>query len=150
MSQTLEVNEDFVGYYVLKNETGLTISKAIEDVCIRLQLDMNSNRGLGFDGGSNMRGPIKGARAILSEKYPSSMYFHCANHCLDLCIQEVAKEEDTIVKTLEFTKTCSYFIRHSGKRKSMFKDITTNLVFYYAGEVIHSNLQALCPTRLVV
>ena len=30
----------------------------------------------------------------------------------------------------------------------MFKDITTDLVS--AGEVIHSNLQALCPTRWVV
>ena len=34
VSQTLEVNEDFVGVYVLGNETGLMISKAIEDVCI--------------------------------------------------------------------------------------------------------------------
>ena len=43
----LEVNEDFFGIYVLENETGLTISKAIEDACIQLQLGMNSNRDFG-------------------------------------------------------------------------------------------------------
>jgi hypothetical protein len=148
VSQTFEVSEDFVGFYNLSEETGLAISKAIEDVVIRLQMEMKFNRGLGFDGASNMRGPIKGARALLSEKYPLSLYFHCANHCLDLCLQEVAKEEDIIFKILEFAKMSSDFVRHSGKRRALFKAITTDLEC--AEEEMYSNVQPLCPTRWVV
>jgi hypothetical protein len=87
------VHDDFVGFYSLPDAKGTTIACALEGTSIRLQLPLSSNRALGFDGASNMCGGTRGARAILQKKYPRSLYFHCSNHCLDLCLQEICREE---------------------------------------------------------
>ena len=38
-----------------------------------------------------MSGRFKGVQARLKERCPDSVYVHCANHSLDLVLQEAAK-----------------------------------------------------------
>ena len=70
--------------------------------------------GLGFDGASNMRGAFQGAQAVLKKEFPSARYQHCTNHRLDLCLQEVAKEEVIIREFLELVRKMSTFVKNLG------------------------------------
>lgn len=151
ITETMEVVENFVGFYHLPDSSGITTAKAIEDTAVRMQLDMHSNRGLGFDGASCMSGRFKGARSILNDKYPLSLYFHCSNHALDLCLQEISSEEDIIFSSLEFVRNCATFVRGSGKRRAQFQEICSQLENGVdGGDERYTTVQALCPTRWVV
>ncbi|CAL8289811.1 unnamed protein product [Arctogadus glacialis] len=49
-----------------------------------------------------MSGRFKGVQARLKEVCPDSVYVHCANHSLDLVLQEVAREMCLVAGTLNF------------------------------------------------
>ena len=70
------------------------------------------------------------------------MFVHCANHSLDLVLQEVAKEVRLVADTLNFVREVTVVINDSAKRKTLYQSL------FGCGEVI--NLLALCPTRWCV
>ncbi|KAL7406535.1 hypothetical protein ABVT39_021783 [Epinephelus coioides] len=111
----------------------------IKDVLVRLNLPMEKLKGYCFDGVSNMSGRFMGVHARLKETCPDSMFVHCANHSLDLVLQEVAKEVRLVADTLNFVREVTVVINESAKRKTLY------LSLFGCGEVI--NLLALCPTR---
>lgn len=150
VGDNFEITDYFVGFYHLPNSTGSTIASALLDSATRLQLDMNKNRALGFDGASNMAGSVKGARSKIQEQFPKSVYFHCSNHCLDLCLQEVAREEKIIYDALEHVRTVANYVRESGKRLSMYEEVCRELTAIAADDTDFTKIQALCPTRWVV
>ena len=127
-----------------------TIASALLDSATRLQLDMNKNRALGFDGASNMAGSVKGASSTIQEQFPKSVYFHCCNHCLDLCLQEIAREEKIIYDALEHVRCLANFVRESGKRVSLYEEVCRELRATVTDGTEFSQVQALCPTRWVV
>ena len=42
----------------------------------------------GYDGGGNMVGSTKDAEALIKAMFPFALYFHCASHRLNLCVQK--------------------------------------------------------------
>ena len=151
VTPSLEIKEDFVGFYQLSSSTGLVVSKAIEDVALRLQIDLSNMRGLGFDGASNMSGMFKGARSILKNKHHLAEYVHCTNHSLDLALQEVAKENSLVRDALEHVRTTANFVRGSGKRRQQFDDICQEIGNACdSGDSVFSKINSICPTRWTV
>ncbi|KAK7792805.1 hypothetical protein R5R35_013551 [Gryllus longicercus] len=70
-----------------------------------------------------MPGHISGVQKRLSAEEPKSMFVHCANHSLDLVIQEVAKRCDLIADSLMLVKVVSNAILESSKRKNIYSGI---------------------------
>ncbi|XP_054287980.1 zinc finger MYM-type protein 1-like [Macrosteles quadrilineatus] len=54
-----EVSEDFIGLYETSSTTGETLTKIIQDVLLRLDLNIDNCRGQCYDGAGNMKGHMK-------------------------------------------------------------------------------------------
>jgi hypothetical protein len=117
------VNDVFIGMYTCADSTAHSITRAILDVLLRLQLSTEKMRGHGFDGAANMSGRLNGVQAKLCEVQPKSTYVHCANHSLDLALQEIASEVALIRDSLGIVRDIAVVFRESAKRKQILRDI---------------------------
>lgn len=114
----LEVHELFLGMYNLQSTAANSIETALLDVLLRLNIPIDKLRGYSFDGASNMSGNLNGVKAKLAIKQPISGYFHCANHSLDLALQEVASEVDYCQRFTRISKRMCKYISRIGKKKA--------------------------------
>lgn len=80
------IREDFLGFVPCEDTTGETLAKKIVESLESWGLDTGNIRGQGFDGAANMSGKNKGVQARIKKLNPKALYFHCAAHCLNLCI----------------------------------------------------------------
>ncbi|XP_065654472.1 uncharacterized protein LOC136081114 [Hydra vulgaris] len=115
----LKVQECFMGFYNCQNSTAEILFNVIIDVFTRCTIPMNKLVGYAFDGASNMSGHLSGVRAHLGETYPHAVYVHCANHSLDLVLQEVCFEVKMVIDTIQFVCDVETIIRESSKRKAL-------------------------------
>ncbi len=139
-SENFNVKNAFLGLYNSPDSTGKTLTRLIQDVFLRLNLPLGSVISFAFDGASNMSGKIHGVQALLKETCPDAHYIHCANHSLDLVLQEVGCNVRLIADALQFVKDCSNIIRESSKRRNLFASM-------FGDTDIVPSLKALCPTR---
>ena len=139
----LEVQNKFLGFYNAPDSTAQTLASVIQDVFLRLSLPMDKLQGYCFDGASNMSGRLSGVQARLNEKCPDALYVHCANHSLDLVLQEVARDVRLITDALSFVREASNTIRESSKRRALYSSL-------FGDKNVVRGLQSLCPTRWCV
>ena len=142
VTSELTVKSMFLGFYNPPATDGETLHKVIVDVFQRLNLSLEKIQGFCFDGASNMSGMLKGVQARLKENCPHGVFVHCANHSLDLCLQEVGREIPLLADALRFVKDAANLIRESPKRKSQFQNL------FRSGEAVI--LTSLCATRWCV
>jgi hypothetical protein len=98
--------EVFMGLFEPPDSTAATLFTCLKDVIVRLGLDIRKLRGLSFDGGSNMAGRLTGVQARFTEEFPLSIFVHCANHSLDLCLVEVARQVCVDIYTTRIDQIC--------------------------------------------
>ena len=104
----LKVQECFMGFYNCQKSTAETLFNAIIDVFTRCTIPMNKQ----------------------------AVYVHCANHSLDLVLQEVCFEVKMVIDTIQFVRDVDTIIRESSKRKALYEslfgsdDVVLNLVSY--------------------
>ena len=146
----------FAGFVSLNATDGQTIATSLKNITFQLGIDFKKCRGLGFDGASNSSGALQGAQALLRREYPFAHYFHCANHRLDLVLQEVAREERLVRDALELARKTANFVKESHKRLQEYKHVCAdiqNSVVMEGNENMSqsfSNLATICPTRWAV
>ena len=141
----------FLGYYNIDDSSGKSIASALKDVALRFNIPFEKCRGLGFDGAANMSGAFNGAQAVLKKDFPAAKYQHCANHRLDLCLQELAREERLVREVLELVRQIAFFIRESGKRLQQYKATCEEIAASVEdGSLEFTQLTTLCPTRWVI
>ncbi|KAL0148732.1 hypothetical protein M9458_054779 [Cirrhinus mrigala] len=68
-----------------------------------------------------------------------SLFVHCANHSLDLVLQEAAREVGLIADSVNFVQGVAVVIRESAKRKDLYQSM------FGCDDVV--TLLAICPTR---
>ncbi|KAF3832689.1 hypothetical protein F7725_026354 [Dissostichus mawsoni] len=107
-----------------------------------LNIPIERLKGYCFDGASNMSGRFSGVQARLKEVCTDSLYVHCANHSLDLVLQEVGREVSLVAETLNFVQGIATVIRESSKRKELYVSM------FGCDDVV--NILAICPTRWCV
>ena len=110
------VHEDPVGVVAVPDTTGDTLFNVIKDVLIRLNLPIRNCRGQAYDGASNMQGNIKGVATRVQEVEPSAIHVHCLAHCLNLCLQDVAKQCSLVRDALDIVNEILKLIKNSPKR----------------------------------
>jgi hypothetical protein len=143
------VQDLFLGFYNINDSTGKSISSAIKDVSMRFDVNFGNCRGLGFDGAANMSGAFNGAQALIRKDFPAASYVHCGNHRLDLCLQEVGREEALICDALEIVRQVAIFIKESSNRLQKYDEICRDISMSDATNDF-TQLACLCPTRWTV
>lgn len=124
------IKERFFGLLHVKDTKALTLKDGIFSMLTRYGLDVQSIRGQGYDGASNMRGEWNGLQALVSNQCPYAYYVHCFAHRLQLSLVAASKE----VYHVSFFFTKLNFIVNivsaSCKRNDQLKDAHASNIAY--------------------
>ncbi|XP_060968719.1 uncharacterized protein LOC133036221 [Cannabis sativa] len=86
------VQERFFGLIHVKDTAALTLKEGIFSILSNYSLDVQSIRGQGYDGASNMRGQWNGLQALILSECPYAYYVHCFAHRLQLALVAASRE----------------------------------------------------------
>ncbi len=103
VSDSYEIHKDVVGLIQVSDTTAATIHKSLKDSLIGLGFQLDNCRGQAHDGASNFQGHISGVGKRFQDENPAAIPVHCLAHCVNLCLQEVARKV-TCIK--EFCHGC--------------------------------------------
>jgi Domain of unknown function (DUF4371)/hAT family C-terminal dimerisation region len=148
ISDTWKVCEEFLGFTPVHNATGEGLAKSIVDYLVAKGYELANMRGQGYDGCAAMSGKLNGVQTIIRRQFPTALYFHCANHRLNLALVH-SSEEPLIRNTLTCVNSCSVFLTGSSNRKDIFDNILTDMKDKKLIECGQKTIQKLCPTRWV-
>jgi len=141
VSADLKPLEVFFGLYQPPDTKGSTIAAIVKDALVRLDLSMNDLRGQTYDGAANMAGEYNGCQAIISQKQPLALHFHCGGHCSNLVMQSAATCCPLIRDATDCVHELGVVFSRSGKFKALFKTVAADLTGNFA------TIKPLCPTR---
>ena len=139
-----EINEDFIGLVHVPRTTADTLTAAIKDVLIRCALPLAQCRGQGYDGASNMMGHLRGVATQIKAEEATAISVHCLAHCLNLCLQDVARKCSPVRNVLNMVMEISRLIKYSPKRTLVFEQCKQDM------SIPGTSLRPLCPTRWMV
>ena len=98
VSDNLEIQEDFLGFYKLNDICSDSIVHAIKDVLLRSNLSLQNCRGQTYDGASNMMGKKSGVATQIQEIQPKAIVTHCHGHSLSLAVKDLTSSCDVLSK----------------------------------------------------
>ena len=87
----LEVHEEIIGMYNLESTDACSIMSAIQDILLRIKLNIGNCRGQCYDGEASLLGARSGVATKLLELEPRALYTHCYGHALNLAVQDSLK-----------------------------------------------------------
>ncbi|XP_054283575.1 zinc finger MYM-type protein 1-like [Macrosteles quadrilineatus] len=142
-----EVSEDFIGLYETSSTTGETLTKIIQDVLLRLDLNIDNCRGQCYDGAGNMKGHMKGTQVRISKIEPRATYIHCFNHALNLAVIDATGAVPEFGNVLQNVHELGKYFNKSAKR--------TDIMLHHKSDdnlalTKNTKLKPLCPTRWTV
>lgn len=94
-----------------------TLTSAIKDVLLRMNLSLTRIRGQCYDGASAMSGAKSGVAQRIKEEEPRALYTHSYGHSLNLAASDTIKASKLISN--EIVK----LIKYSPKRELIFKEL---------------------------
>jgi hypothetical protein len=90
------INESFLGFVPVENQSADIISNKIISSLNNLNISINKLRGQRYDGAANMSGIYNGVQAKISKKkIGNAPYVHCAAHNLNLILNDAVKNVDS-------------------------------------------------------
>ena len=141
VDEEFTIHEDLIGLVHVEKTDADSLCMAIKDVLIRCSLPLSQCRGQGYDGASVMMGHLTGDATQLLKEEPKALQVHCLAHCLNLCLQYVAKSSKIVRDTLGLITEIMQLIKFSPKRSVVFSKYKDELSPDSKG------LKLLCPTR---
>ena len=148
---TLNVYEDFLGFYIKPNVRSVRIITTIKDAFIRFQLSFSSLRGQTYNGAGNMMGVRSGVVTQTNAIQTNALETHCHTHSVSLAVKETAKKSKVLRDTLDTVCKICVSIKFSPKREKQYEKvqkIAEAAFFDDAAEVV--KLDKLCLTRWTV
>uniref|UniRef100_H3AM22 DUF4371 domain-containing protein n=1 Tax=Latimeria chalumnae TaxID=7897 RepID=H3AM22_LATCH len=97
----LNTHEEFIGMHNLESTSAASIINTIEDIMLRMSIQLKDCRGQCYDGASSMAGYKTGVATSLLSKEPRALYTHCYGHALNLAVQETVKKNHILRDTLD-------------------------------------------------
>ena len=148
VSETLKVQEDFVGLYEVASTTAETIYSAMNDVLLRLNLSISKLRGQCYDGSgaATMSGYKSGVATRVTAVEPRAIYTHCYGHSLNLACCDTIKRCKLMRDVLDTAHEITKLIKKSPGREATFKSLQSEM----APETNLPGVRVLCPTRWTV
>ncbi|KAL2092995.1 hypothetical protein ACEWY4_010307 [Coilia grayii] len=141
VSDNLEPEEHFVGFYETSTTTADALFQLLNDVLMRFALPLKKCRGQCYDGASNMSGVKAGLQARVLEQEPQAQYVHCTAHLMNLVVHDVAQSIPACRNFMSIIRELIALIRNSPKRLAWFRE-------FQGAE--SPALRPLCPTRWTV
>ena len=149
VDETLTDHEDVIGVYNVDTIDASTLTTAIRDVLLRMNLKMSQCRGQCYDGASNMIGSKNGVAARLLADEPHALLTHCYGHALNLAVADAIKQYKVCRDALDIAFEVSKLIRFSPKRNAAFNRIKVENPVEEEPGTSH-NIRSFCPTRWTV
>ena len=145
----LNDHEDFIGLYNVDSIDSGTLSDAIKDVLIHMNLNLSRCRGQCYDGASNMSGCRSGVAARLLADEKHVIYTHCYAHALNLAVGDTLKQSQICCEALEVAFEIAKLIKFSPKRK--FNAAFDRIKAEDDNDLISRvAIRSFCPTRWTV
>lgn len=119
----LILKEDFIGFSLIHDMTGLGISTAILSRLRDVGLDLTYIRGQSYDGASSMCSDFVGVKTRILAQYPLAIYTYCSNHCLNLVVSQACKGKHIRNMIGTIKEITSFFSRSSKRTSELYKKI---------------------------
>ena len=103
VSDSLQVREEFVGLYQVPAINADTLTSAIKDVLLRMNLAMARIRGQCYEGSRSMRGARTGVAKQIKDAEARALYTHCYGHSLNLAVGDAIKASKLMSSALDTT-----------------------------------------------
>uniref|UniRef100_H3ADC1 DUF4371 domain-containing protein n=1 Tax=Latimeria chalumnae TaxID=7897 RepID=H3ADC1_LATCH len=117
-----------------------SITNTIEDIMLRMSIQLKDCRGQCYDEASSMAGCKTGVATSLLSKEPRALYTHCYGHALNLAVQETVKKNHILRDTLDTIEEMTKLIKKSPKRETIFKKVKEEIALASPG------IHLLAPT----
>ena len=117
VSDNLESQEDFFGFYELTNIKSDTIVNAIKDILLRSGLSLYNCHGQTYDGTSNMMGKKSGVATQIQKYQPKAIITHCHGHSLSLAVKDLTSSCDVLSNTMVQLGRFAYWSNTPQKEK---------------------------------
>ena len=140
ISNDLQPEEMFLGLHTTTETTGEVLSKLLLEKLRDLGVDIRNCRGQTYDGASNMSGHLNGVQAHIQKVEPRAVYIHCANHVLNLAIEDAVNASSILSGAIELAHEVAKLF-DTAKRTEILKASSDKL------NEVAINLPTLCPTR---
>ena len=88
----MKPREDFIGLNHIDTSDAATISRAIMDVLIRLDLPLDGCRAQCYGGCSRMSGVKTGVAVTIKKDEPRALFTQCYGHALNLACGDTIKQ----------------------------------------------------------
>ena len=113
----LNVHEEFMGLYETASTTGEAIANIVCDVLIRFSLPINNLRAQTYDGAANMLKHFKGCQAIVKQRQPLALNFHCGSHVANLVMLDAVAKCSQIREAINRVHDLGKLYNNSSKYK---------------------------------
>ncbi len=123
MSESYEIKEDLFGLAQLDKTTAAHIHLIIKDCLLCLGIPIANCRGLAYDGAANFQGCINGVAKKIESENPAAISVHCLAHCVNLCLQDIARGSSCIKEALNFAMEFIQLIKYSPKQQVLFETV---------------------------
>ena len=119
-------------------------ASTIKDILLHVNLQLTECHGQAYDGAANMAGHLSGVATHLQAEEPRMLFVHCMAHCLNLFLQDCARNCCCVRDALDLTTELASLIHASPKRLALFQKLKHELAVGTPG------LKPFCPTRWTV
>ena len=132
----VKINESFLGFQSVKDQSASGIEKQITGLIESLGISVNKCRGQGYDGASTMSGAYSGVQKRISDRAPNAVYVHCAAHNLNLVLNDACQKIPEIRAYYDTVQRIYVFFSESINRWKLLEN-----------HLSKPTLKRLCPTR---
>ncbi|XP_052818330.1 zinc finger MYM-type protein 1-like [Mya arenaria] len=140
----LNVQENFIGLYVVPSIDAQTITNVIKDTLLRMILQLSKCRGQCYDGASNMSGTKRGVATNITAEEPRAIYTHCYGYALNLAVGDTIRGSKVMRDSLDALHEISKLVKFSPKRDGQFEELRMEM------SPDTPRFRVLCPTRWTV
>ena len=145
VADNYEIAEDMVGLVQLENTTAETVYLTLKDCLIRLGIPFANCRGQAYDGAKSFQGHISGVAKRFQDDNAAALPVHCLAHCVNLSLQEIARNVTSLKEALNFAMDVIQLIKYSPTRQVIFETVQKQ-----QDSSSTSGIRTLCPTRWTV
>ncbi|XP_050548714.1 uncharacterized protein LOC126910304 [Daktulosphaira vitifoliae] len=121
-SNPFKIREEFLGFLPLNKLDSESVATQILSFMVNCGLDLTKLCGQGYYGCATMAGKESGVAKLIRDRYAKALFFHCANHRLNLVINDLNKIM-VICNTTGTIKEFIKFYRESKLRRKLIPNI---------------------------
>jgi len=110
VDENVDVHEEFIGLYEYPHLLANTIVVRLQDVMLKLNLQLSRCRGQCYDSGSNMAGCKSRVKTQILQLEPRALFTHCYGHSLSLSVADTIRAVKHLGSIMDTVHELSKFL----------------------------------------